>query len=162
MKASFSFIQVLLLCIFGTGFHSCENPMLKNPVDGIWVIDTLIYKGINYKPALDVNAISFDKNGESCRVPLLLEKGYYADELTNDRFGNYELTQHSDKGYTLKIYSVTTVFSGTHTLSFADDTKRKALVAELRSMDLYMVMSRLLLDYDKNRHVIRRISNEKR
>ncbi|MCU0435620.1 MAG: hypothetical protein MUC87_19325 [Bacteroidia bacterium] len=161
MKKNFKGLISIIALACCIHFFSCEKSIAKRNITGLWVIDTLIYKGNNIKYCLGNNAISFDKTG-ACTVPEVIRFNCTSDSITNRRNGTYLFSEMPSQEHKLELNWVTSIFKGNHNLYFINNTQRQVLMAKIYSDSLYMVVSKMLVNYTQQELMIRQIAKETR
>jgi hypothetical protein len=140
---------------------SCKNDKIGSIVSGTWIIDTIIYKGLDVKLCLSVNSLSFKVNDSSCRTPVILTQYCQIDSIANKEVGQWSLSTLSGKEYQITLTNVTSIFSGKSKMYFINDRKNKLLKAKIYTNNLNIIMKKMIFSYDKNEKIINKISKVK-
>jgi hypothetical protein len=140
----FTLMSIVLIFIMLSG---CKSNV-ENTLEGVWSIDTIVYKGYEIRYCLSSNVISFEEefcdlanSVNSCEGLLALAKK-----------GAWQVVYNIDSvpPLTLNIRIKNEIFDGTHGMIFRKDEVNKLLKMELRSDSLYVVCRKGLFDYDRS------------
>ncbi len=129
-----------------------ENTKVKNIVEGLWTIDGIFYRDIDFIHNILGNTMTFYKS--NCVLP----KSRIHSPIQSD-VNHGEWTYINKEGsYVIKIETGNKIFSGTYNVTFINDFNKKLLRMKLKSADVTIVCTKALFDYEANEKIIKEIA----
>lgn len=141
MKYSFIILSVLLI------FNSCN--LEKKGLTGVWAVEE--FKYLNKDVVMKGNMFFLNSN-KTCKLPNLWEDEL--DFIIHSYEGNWLSNRDKSGKLKLNIETKNIIFNGEHDVRFLKDKKRKLLIMELKSENLYVRCHKLLLNYDSQQSFI--------
>jgi hypothetical protein len=137
-----SFLAWVLVLTF---FISCKGKV-ERTIEGLWSIDTIVYKQYEIRNCILSNVINF--NEDFCELPITENFCEGLVEYSED--GEWKFYKTDSIPLRLRINTDNAIFSGTHRMIFKKDDKNKLLKMVLYSDSLYVVCRKGLFNYDGN------------
>lgn len=138
-------IWILILVTF-----ACCKSKVERTLEGLWSIDTIIYKQYEIRNCILGNVIKFEH--PSCDLPTT--ESYCEGLVEYIREGQWEVEKTDSIPLVLKIETKNMIFSGVHKMTFRKDEQNKLLKMELRSDSLYVICRKGLFNYDGNQDLV--------
>jgi hypothetical protein len=141
--------KVIFKIVFVVGilsFFRCSNSNTFEIVEGIWSIDTVLFKHQDVSNCLNLNIINLEKK-TNCDFPEIWSS---CKELgINDRNGRWLIVE-SGKGKLKIDISSNNFFKGSHKIIFIKDEINHLFKMQLESDNLYVVCRKGLLNFNDN------------
>ncbi len=148
------FPKIFLLIVLASA-SSCGNDV-TNTINGMWSIDSLVYKGVDIRNCLLSNLIVF--HDKSINLPVTEDRCAGFEEFNEN--GNWKLIENSEIPILVNVNSKNALFKGNLRVEFYPDYNEKLLKMRLSSDSVCVICSKFLFDFDKNRTLVNFLSNK--
>jgi hypothetical protein len=121
------------------------SPTVEKGIEGMWVIERIVYKNEDILTCLGVNALNFKE--KNWKFPAMLSKDCPDDGVSDFKFGKWEVVRDGSD-YFLKVEGESKIFTGKYHIEFINDISSGTLKLILHSSTLIITCNKLFYDYN--------------
>ncbi|PIX09052.1 MAG: hypothetical protein COZ75_08775 [Flavobacteriaceae bacterium CG_4_8_14_3_um_filter_34_10] len=131
--------KLILLIILSLLLIGCEDS-LNDKMNGLWLIEKIYIKDVDYINNLSINTISFTK--ENVSIPRVNIDSNMKNEQWKDEKAEWESINYGNSD-TIAIKSYNKVFNGRYELTFSRDIEDNSIYAKLVGREKIIILHKV-------------------